>query len=59
VTDAAGNITDMSKSTAINYLPEPSTVLSDQVRIYRLVLAAGEQPSATLTPSSGDPDLYV
>jgi len=59
VADDAGNISTSSQRALINYLPAQETVLEGQVRLYRLWLASGEQALAVLTPSSGDPDLYV
>ena len=59
VADAAGNVSTTSARTAINYLPAESTVRTAQVRIYRLELVADEQLSVALTPTAGDPDVYI
>jgi hypothetical protein len=59
VADAAGNVSTASARAAINYLPAESTVLSGQTRLYRVELAAGEQLRVLLTPTEGDPDLYI
>jgi subtilisin family serine protease len=59
VADEAGNISTSSLRALINYLPAQESVLEGQVRLYRLWLTNGEQTQASLTPTSGDPDLYV
>ena len=57
--DSAGNISHHPHQERVNYLPSAEGVDRTQVRIYRQTLSQGEQFSATLTPISGDPDLYV
>ena len=57
--DPAGNVSPNSLQAPINYLPEEDRVRTGQVRLYRLTLAAGETLNATVTPSTGDPDLYL
>jgi hypothetical protein len=59
--DKAGNISRDSKIEDINLLPseQVDSVLEGEVVFYRYHLYAGQTLSATLTPKSGDPDLYI
>ena len=57
--DAAGNISHYPYQQRVNYLPPSEWVGRDQRRVYRRTLAVGETLQATLTPLSGDADLYV
>lgn len=57
--DAAGNISTFPYQQGVNYLPPTERVGFDQARLYRVKLAAGESLQVTITPLSGDPDLYV
>ena len=57
--DRAGNVSSSSLQAPINYLPEQDRVRAGQVRIYRITLASGETLDAAVTPSTGDPDLYL
>ncbi|MCB0115797.1 MAG: hypothetical protein KDD84_16970, partial [Caldilineaceae bacterium] len=59
VADAAGNVSDASMVTVINYLPAVTKIRAGQVRVYRLNLAAGNLLSVAVTPSSGDADVYI
>ena len=43
----------------IDYIPPADQVGTNQVRVYRQQLTAGQSMTVTVTPSSGDPDLYV
>jgi hypothetical protein len=57
--DAAGNISLRPGQQGINYLPSHDTLEKDQARVYRFKLDSGDGLTATLTPTSGDADLYV
>jgi hypothetical protein len=57
--DGAGNISRYPYQSAVTYLPATERVGRDQTRVYRQVLAAGQCLQVTLTPTSGDPDLYI
>jgi photosystem II stability/assembly factor-like uncharacterized protein len=59
VADAVGNISLLPGQQAINYLPASDSLQKDQARVYRFKLNAGDTFSGTLTPTAGDPDLYV
>jgi subtilisin family serine protease len=59
VSDGAGNISPEAAAASINYNPPSSSVLGGQVRIYRLLLTAGQMLSVTLQPTTGDADLYI
>jgi hypothetical protein len=59
VADAAGNISNGSATTGINYLPAQARVREGQVRIYRLTLAVGDVLSAGVMSLSGDADIYI
>jgi len=59
VKDAAGNISHYPYQRYVNYMPPTEGVGRDQVRIYRRTLAVSETLHVTLTPISGDPDLYI
>ncbi len=59
-TDERGNSMSQPQLAAINYAPASEDSLSkDELRLYRYPLTAGEQLSAFLLPTEGDPDLYV
>jgi len=57
--DKAGNISLYPYRAYIDYVPAADHVEQGQVRVYRYTLAAGQVLTATITPISGDPDLYV
>jgi PKD repeat protein len=57
--DRAGNISLAPYVQMIHYTPPISHVARDQIRVYRQALSAGQTLQVRLTPSSGDPDLYV
>jgi hypothetical protein len=57
--DKAGNISLDPYEEQISYLPPSDHVAMGQVRIYRQYVEAGQTLSVTVTPISGDPDLYV
>ena len=57
--DKAGNISLYPYRAYIDYVPATDHVEQGQVRVYRYTLAAGQVFAATLTPTTGDPDLYV
>jgi subtilisin family serine protease len=59
VSDGAGNISQVAATAGINYNPPSSSVRQGQVRLYRLLLTAGQALSVTLRPTVGDADLYV
>jgi parallel beta-helix repeat protein len=59
VADAAGNICLTPSKAQINYLPSSDQIAADQVRVYRQHLEPSQMLSVTVTPVSGDPDLYV
>jgi hypothetical protein len=57
--DQSGNIAVAPFKAHINYIPPIDRVGLDQARTYRYLLAAGNQLAVTLTPLTGDPDLYI
>ena len=57
--DGSGNISRYPAQEFVNYLPSIEHVDHNQVRVYRKRLALGEALTVTLTPVSGDPDLFV
>lgn len=57
--DGAGNISRLPRDAYINYLPASDDLVQGQMRLYRYHLNAGQQFTVTLTPTSGDADLYV
>lgn len=57
--DMAGNISLFPYKASITHLPPSDVVEPNEARIYRHELKQGEQLVATLTPISGDPDLYI
>ena len=57
--DADGNISHFPYQESVTYLPPTEWVGRNQVRIYRQTLAQGETLHVTLTPLSGDADLYI
>lgn len=57
--DNAGNISRFPNQQAINYIPPNDSLLRNQTRVYRRTLSQGEGLNVTLTPISGDPDLYI
>lgn len=57
--DRAGNISLFPGKAYINYLPASQRVATDQRKVYRFQLDAGQTLSARLEPVSGDPDLYI
>jgi len=59
VSDGAGNISEVTVKTRIDYNPPSDRVLAGQVRLYRRAVTAGQQVNVTLETLSGDADLYV
>lgn len=59
VSDEAGNISSVSRGASINYLPGTDTLRKGASRFYLYDLNADQNMTVTLTPISGDPDLYV
>lgn len=59
VSDSAGNISEVTVKTRIDYNPPSDRVLAGQVRIYRRTVTAGQQVNVTLETLTGDADLYV
>lgn len=59
VSDEAGNISSASRGASINYLPATDTLGKGTSRFYLYDLNATQNMTVTLTPISGDPDLYV
>jgi hypothetical protein len=57
--DGAGNISRLPSDAYINYLPTSDDLVQGQMRLYRYHLKAGQQFTVTLTPTSGDADLYI
>ncbi len=57
--DRAGNISRVPGVASINYRSPSQTLMLGQVLSYRYNLIAGQQFTVTVTPTSGDPDLYV
>jgi hypothetical protein len=57
--DGAGNISLFPGKTYINFLPPLQRVATNQRKVYRFQLEAGQTLSARLEPVSGDPDLYI
>jgi len=55
--DRAGNITRLGKPAWINYVGTP--VYQGQAHLYGYFLNGGQSFTAVVTPSSGDPDLYI
>jgi len=59
VSDAAGNISEVTVKTRIDYNPPTDRVLAGQVRIYRRAVTAGQRVNVTVETVTGDADLYV
>jgi hypothetical protein len=59
VGDGAGNISEVTFKTRIDYTPPSDTVLAGQVRIYRRTVLAGQSVQVSVETISGDADLYV
>jgi len=59
VADQAGNISAAPAKAPINYIQTQDTLDGGEVRVYRRWVGAGQCLEVTLTPQSGDPDLYV
>ena len=57
--DRAGNISVSPGGAYVNYRPASESVAAGQVRIYRYSLNAGQTITVRVTPTSGDPDLYI
>jgi hypothetical protein len=57
--DGAGNISIYPFQARVNYIPPSDRVGRDQTRIYRQNLTAGQTLHVSLTPASGDADLYI
>ncbi|MFN8490682.1 MAG: hypothetical protein U0350_24035 [Caldilineaceae bacterium] len=60
VKDAAGNISHTPGFDTISFVPAtPIDIKRNDVRIFRISLAAGQNIKLTLTPSAGDVDVSV
>jgi hypothetical protein len=62
VKDAAGNISRTPGFDAISFVPGPTTDIElerNDVRLFRITLAAGQSVSMTFTPTAGDVDISV
>lgn len=61
VKDNDNNISQAPGTDVISLLPQDveASIEQDEVHFFRILLEEGENFSATLTPISGDPDLYV
>jgi hypothetical protein len=59
VGDGAGNISEITYKTRIDYTPPTDTVLTGQVRLYRRTVAAGQTVQVRVETVTGDADLYV
>lgn len=59
VADEAGNISLSPGRDHINYTPPSDQIAQGLVRVYRQYVEAGVTLSVTVTPISGDPDLYI
>jgi hypothetical protein len=57
--DSAGNVSLLPLQTWINYLPAGASLLAGQSHYYLFELVSGAGFTITVTPSTGDPDLYV
>ncbi len=57
--DNSGNISVFPFKAFINYGPPTDRVITNEGRIYRYQVSAGQTVSVQLTSSSGDPDLYI
>jgi hypothetical protein len=57
--DRASNVSLMPAVAHINLLPTDDALAQGQVRLYRQTVSAGETLSVTVTPHTGDPDLYI
>jgi hypothetical protein len=57
--DQAGNITLVGEVLWFNFVPPAVSVNQGQFHMYCYWLNAGQSLSAQLTPSAGDPDLYL
>lgn len=59
VADLVGNISAVPVKTLVSYIPSADSLLAGETRILRLFAQAGQCLRITVTPASGDPDLYV
>lgn len=57
--DRAGNLSHFPGTDWIDYIPPLNRVEAGQWRMYRFDAEAGSTANIQLTPTSGDPDLYV
>lgn len=57
--DNAGNVSTKPRTAFINYIPANDTLVKGQSRYYVFNLTQGQEFNAVLTPTQGDPDLYV
>jgi parallel beta-helix repeat protein len=57
--DRAGNISTHPAEDRINLIPPSDAIAAGQVRVYRQAATVGQTLSVTVTPLSGDPDLYI
>ncbi|RLT36869.1 MAG: hypothetical protein DWI57_14290, partial [Chloroflexi bacterium] len=57
--DNAGNIALFPFKGYINYIPPSERVGTNQTRSYFFTLTVGQRLTARVTPSTGDPDLFV
>jgi hypothetical protein len=56
--DGEGNVSSAA-GAFINLVPPSETLAQDEARIYRYTLQVGDELDVTLTPLSGDADLYI
>jgi hypothetical protein len=58
VADGEGNVSSGARAF-INHVPPSETLAADEARLYRYTLQVGDEIEVTLTPLSGDADLYI
>ena len=59
VADLALNISPVAVKTMINFIPATDALLAGETHIFRLYAEVGQCLKVSVTPSVGDPDLYV
>ena len=59
VADKAGNISEKSKTLAINYIPASNLVAETQSRLYVVNLTQGQTLKANVDVLAGDADIYI
>ncbi|MDM8531617.1 CARDB domain-containing protein [Anaerolineales bacterium HSG25] len=59
VQDNSGNVSQIPYQQRIEYHPTINQLSQTQIHFYRRVLQAGQNLAVTLSPTLGDPDLYV